>query len=211
MEVYNNELYHYGVLGMKWGQHKTRTNVSTKSKKVSRQEKLIAISKSKNAHAKDVELAKTVTSSKGKRIAKSIANGVGNQIVSDILNDRSLNYAKLSKKELGQRAFGIARKSAQKYVEDSLKAAAMASRYDKKGNIIKGDKNSLFTREEKAAAGIKYASSAIGKYGIYKLGKMSMEKSRGKKLYESWGDNILKSTPFDASKYVNDVKFHVKK
>lgn len=37
MWLYNNELYHYGVLGMKWKQHKTKKAVDKYSKKAQRQ------------------------------------------------------------------------------------------------------------------------------------------------------------------------------
>lgn len=62
----NDELYHYGVKGMKWGVHRARNNVSTSSKRT----------KSNSTQQKD-KATKTKKSSSKKNIAAKGARAAG--------------------------------------------------------------------------------------------------------------------------------------
>ena len=180
--IYQNELYHYGVLGMKWGVHRALRKESANSRlerKAIKYDKKEAeyIKRAEKAHAKN-DLGKAnramIKSAKYAKKASKFdlkALNTSNQMLKDRYNSKSytMKYKSAKEKRKGNRiskltGYGIRSMKlsdkASKFSEKAAKARMMLAKNQRYINTMKR-KTSSFSQEQ-----IKMAESWIKGWNV---------------------------------------------
>lgn len=209
MQVYNTELTHFGIKGMKWGQHKLQ---QVKKYNDDYKTKINKIANSKSAHKNDVAIAKRANERIDKRVGKALIGSAASVLVRDFFTGDLHKYATMSKSDLIKKAREISTSVARTVIVDEAMARSVANKYNIKGERVKGSNNSFTTREEVATKAITTAMVAapyIKMFGVLKLNNMMKERQAGKAAFERWGDRILSDKPTDYSNIIHDVQYTV--
>lgn len=211
MQVYNDEqMYHSGIKGMKWGK---RTVSLVKKSNSDYKTKIDKIANSKSAHKADVEAAKKVNTSMGKRIGKSLIGATIGTVVSDALTGEIKNYKNMSPTDMLKKAGTISKKVATNMAIEEATARSVANKYSTNGERVKGSNNSKFTREQVARTTYGVATTTLpilAGLGYLKLGQMSNQKKAGEAAFAKWGTNILTNKVSDYSHIIPNVNYSVR-
>ena len=92
----NNELFHYGVLGMRWGSHKKRA-ISTSTNKPHRQKTMNEMTNAElQAHNTRKQLEATYMSYHPKKVSrgKQFTSAVVNKVIIPVAVEAGKNYTK---------------------------------------------------------------------------------------------------------------------
>ena len=122
MQVYNNELYHVGVLGMKWGHHKAQYGISSgqlkkninRSSRVEVQKTQAKYSAELNAAVAGKNFTRKQTSAAARVIGKKYIDEFNKSLLKDI-NYKDVEKGKKMLKENGlnfkiDKTYGVVRK-----------------------------------------------------------------------------------------------------
>ena len=150
-----NSLYHYGVLGMKWGRHKTRQAAYEK--------KVRALSKSKDKkfqtttdYSRMVYRAKPLAA----RAVNPALNAITRTVLRDMITGDINNYMSMTPAQIAKKVGGIAAQTAATVAYKDALARSTASKYDDKGKRVVG-KMRTFSREDAIDSAIKFGTTAL--------------------------------------------------
>lgn len=210
MQVYNTELTHFGVKGMRWG----KGNVSViKKYNDDYKTKINKIANSKSAHKADVQSAKKVNSSIVKRASKSLIDAAVGTVVKDVLTGEIKNYKNMTPTDMLKKAGSISKTAATNMALEEVTARSVGNKYNVKGERIKGSNDSAFTREQVARttySAVTTTAPILATLGRWKLGQMSRQKQAGEAEFAKWGARILTSKVSDYSHIIPNVNYSVR-
>ena len=209
MNVYNDELQHFGIKGMHWG--KGAVSVIKKSNS-DYKTKINKIANSKTAHKADVEAAKKVNTSLIKRTGKSLVGATIGTVINDALTGEIKNYKNMTPTDMLKKAGTISKKAATNMAIEEATARSVANKYNVKGERVKGSNNSKFTREQVAKTAYSAATTTVpilAAVGYLKLGQMSKQKKAGEAAFAKWGTRILTDKVSDYSHIIPNVNYSV--
>ena len=209
MQIYNDEIYHFGVKGMKWGKS---TVTKVKKSNDNYKTKINKIANSKTAHKADVEAAKIANTHIAKRVGKNLVGATINTVIKDALTGEIKNYKNMTKGDMLKKAGTIAKKAAGETAIQEVTARSVANKYNVKGERIKGTNNSKFTREQVAKTSVSVASNTVpilAAVGHFKLAQMASQKRAGEAAFARWGANILTDKVSDYSHIIPNVNYSV--
>jgi len=210
--VYDNELQHFGIKGMKWGK---RTITKIKKANDDYKIKIDKIANSKTAHPTDVEIAKKVNKSMTARVAEATTQAVISTLAADLFTGRLKNYGRITPQEAISKFTNIGKDVAMKLASDEAFARSVANKYDIHGNRVKGKNSSRFTREEVAGAAISTVNTAIKLAPVIRLlagmhmSQVNEKRRAGEAAFNRWGGRILNDSNPDYSNIIPNVKYTV--
>lgn len=210
MQIYNDEFYHSGKLGMKWGHHKIQ---SIQKSNDDYKTKINKIANSKSAHKADVEAAKKVNTSITKRVGKSLLGATVGTVINDALTGEIKNYKNMTPTDMIKKAGTISKKAATNMAIEEATARSVANKYNNKGERVKGSNGSKFTREQVAKTAYNAATTTVpilATLGYLKLGQMSAQKKAGEEAFAKWGTRILTDKVSDYSHIIPNVNYSVR-
>lgn len=211
--IYNDELYHFGTLGMKWGRHKIQ---ETQKANADYKTKIDKIANSKSAHKADIAAAKKVNMPMYKRVGQEVVSAMVGTLVSDMLTGKAKNYGSMSSKDMIDKFSSIGKSVVTKIAIDEATARSVANKYNIKGDRVKGSNKELFTREQLVKSGVKAVNTAIMLAPLAKLGLGIVAKNRNEQrraaeeAFNRWGSRILTDKVSDYSHIIPNVSYTVK-
>ena len=189
-----NELYHHGILGMKWG-HRTAKQISNNHKEYKK--KLSNISKNLDKTGNNKSDAKKIAylNQKGyARVGKIIMSSVASMLVSDLITGKIGSYGSMSKAEVIKKVGQLSKSAAVNAALSETLSRSAARKYDNSGKQIKGKVNPFMTREDAIASGIKLGVivAPFAKAGLMvKAQQKNNIRRQNEAIYRSRGKNIL--------------------
>lgn len=212
MQVYNDEqLYHFGTKGMKWGK---RSNISIiKNHNKDYKTKINKIANSKNAHKADIEAAKKVNRSMVKRVGGSVIGVTIGTVIKDSLTGEIKNYKNMTPTDMLKKVGTIGKKAVINIAMDEATARSVANKYNTKGERVKGSNNSKFTREQVAKTAYSATTATLpilAGLGYLKLATMAKQKKAGEAAFAKWGARILTDKVSDYSHIIPNVNYSVR-
>lgn len=182
------ELYHYGILGMKWGKHKAQES--------SYRQKLAAASKNKSiANTTDAKLFKYRNQSLVARVGKTAATRVAQMLIGDVMTGKISGYSSMSKSEITKKLTSIALTTTANVALNDGLARSASKRYTDSGEKVNpGKKNPLLTKEEAIHMGVATAVKLIPVANIVlgmKMSQANRQRAQNEETFNRWGQNIL--------------------
>lgn len=201
---YDNELYHYGVKGMKWGVRRTSKQLGSQLRKKAKQrsdsdkayrKKMSAIAKSKNADEYDRKLADYRKDNLAVRVGKTATSLITQQLMRDVLSGDINRYGSMSKKEIRNRLTSLALSTAGTVAFNDALAKSASKRYTSEGHTKAGTKHGLFGHKEQwIATGVQTAVAAapiLATLGKMKISQVIAQRRHNEEVFNRWGQNIL--------------------
>lgn len=222
--LYDSELTHYGIKGMRWGVRKRTDSVVTTSRTVAKnvkdknlatREKMKKVAANDKAHIQDVQIAEYHSQSYTKKVASTVRKNIAKQVVKDILTGQVAHYKDRSLDDWRKVGMDIAKNSAKDLAVNEALAVSVASKYDSNGKNKSGKENGrqIFTRETAATTAYSigskvypFASAAAG----MKYGQMKANRRRNEEKFNAWGGRILESPVYDNIVDLNAHEYRVR-
>lgn len=194
--MYNDELYHYGVKGMKWGVRRARQNVQTKYKahKDRNEEyraKMAKVAKNERAWETDRKLAKFASKSTTGKVTSTVATNTAKALVGRAI----MGKLPQNKDEYMQLAKQIAKQSAMDYATNEALAKSASKKYNNAGKALKKQKG-VVSREDVYQLGIGLAKAAYplaSHVAGMKYGQMKAQRAANEAKFNAWGGRILEA------------------
>ena len=186
---YFNVIRHHGVLGMKWGVRKDREATYRK--------KLTAISKNENIHKSDRKRIEYRNNSLAVRVGGSAASGVSQMLIKDIFSGNISQYHNMSKAQIAKKLTQVATHTIANVAINDALAKSASERYSDTGHQIKGNKDSIITKEDAIVMGVQTAVKATRVANVVlqmKMAQAYINKAKNEEIFNRWGTNILTDT-----------------
>lgn len=197
MWQYNeNELYHYGVKGMRWGVRRARQSVQTKHKEYKAKNeayrvKMEKVAKNESAWESDRKLAKYASKSTAGKVASTVATNTAKALVGRAI----IGKIPQNKDEYMQLAKQIAKQSAADYATNEVLSKSVSKKYNNAGRSLKKQKG-VVSREDVYQLGLGMAKAAYplaSHIAGMKYGQMKAQRAANEAKFNAWGGRILEA------------------
>lgn len=196
MNQVQNELRHYGVLGMKWGKHKAKVSAAVdkrRAKETEFRQKMTNIQKNKSVNPSDLQRFEYRNQSAAARIGKTAVSVTSRIVVKEMLQHYLLEK-KIDKKTIRKDAMTIAVNTASQVAIKDAMAKSAAKRYTDSGKKVAGVSNRLVTKEDLITVGLGVGVKAayVGMTaGSLKMSQVVADRKKNEATFNAWGARVL--------------------